>query len=112
MKVNIDLVIKNIVELLVKKYSPIKIILFGSYAYGIPDEESDIDLLIIKEADNKRRVDRFVEVKRIIFDSEIRVPVSPLVLTDDEVKERLEAGDDFIEEILKKGILLYERKNS
>jgi predicted nucleotidyltransferase len=102
-------IIKKIIDTLVEKYHPVKIILFGSYVYGIPDEDSDFDLLIIKDTDKKRRVDRFVEVKRLIFDPEIKIPVSPIVLTNDEVKERLNMGDDFLEEILTKGKVLYER---
>ena len=105
----VEAIIKEIVEILTEKYKPEKIILFGSYAYGNPTEDSDIDLLIIKETDKKRRVDRFVEVKRIIFNPKIRIPISPLVLTKEEIKERLEMGDDFIEEILTKGKVLYER---
>jgi len=105
----VEAIIKEIVEILTEKYKPEKIIFFGSYAYGNPTEDSDIDLLIIKETDKKRRVDRFVEVKRIIFNPKIRIPISPLVLTKEEIKERLEMGDDFIEEILTKGKVLYER---
>jgi predicted nucleotidyltransferase len=102
-------IIKKITDTLVEKYHPVKIILFGSYAYGIADEDSDLDLLIIKDTDKKRRIDRFVEVKRLIFDPENKIPVSPIVLTNDEVKERLNMGDDFLEEILTKGKVLYER---
>jgi predicted nucleotidyltransferase len=40
-------IIKKITDTLVEKYHPVKIILFGSYAYGIVDEDSDLDLLII-----------------------------------------------------------------
>jgi len=107
--VEVNSIIKKIIDTLVEKYHPVKIIIFGSYAYGIPDEDSDFDLLIIKDTDKKRRVDRFVEVKRLIFDPEIKITVSPIVLTNDEVKERLNMGDDFLEEILTKGKTLYER---
>ena len=56
--------ILEITEKIKKKYRPDKIILFGSYAYGEPDEDSDIDLFIIKNT-RKRRIYRFVEVKKI-----------------------------------------------
>lgn len=105
----IEDIIKEIVKVLAEKYQPEKVILFGSYAYGNQTEDSDIDLLIIKNTDKKRRVDRFVEVKQIIFNPEFNIPVSPLVLTVDEVKGRIESGDDFIEEILTKGKVLYEK---
>jgi len=107
--VEVNSIIKKIVDTLVEKYHPDKIVLFGSYAYGISDEDSDFDLLIIKDTDKKRRADRFVEVKSLIFNPEITIPVSPIVLTNDEVKERLNMGDDFLEEILTKGKVLYER---
>jgi predicted nucleotidyltransferase len=103
-----DEIIKEIVDILIKQYHPSKIILFGSYAYGKPTEDSDIDLLIIKETDKKRRIDRFVEVQSLIYNKEARIPVSPLVLTKEELEERLNMGDDFIEEIITKGKVLYE----
>ncbi len=92
MEVNYNSVIKRIAKPLEEGYSP-KIILFDFYTYGLPDESSDIDLLIVKKADNNRRIDRF--------------HISPLVLTGDETKERLQAGDDFI---LTKGKSLYKKK--
>jgi hypothetical protein len=67
-----------------------------------------LDLFILKNT-YERRVDRIVQVKRIIYDSRRRVPVSPLVYTPDELEERLRMGDDFIKEIMKKGVVLYER---
>ncbi|MBU7016225.1 MAG: nucleotidyltransferase domain-containing protein [Theionarchaea archaeon] len=74
---------------------PLRIILFGSYAYGNPTKESDIDLFILKKT-HERRADRLVQVKRIVYDSHSTMPVSPLVYTPDEMEERLRIGDDFI----------------
>ncbi|MCX5991580.1 MAG: nucleotidyltransferase domain-containing protein [Chloroflexi bacterium] len=68
--------ILDIVDQIKERYEPEKIILYGSYAYGKPTEDSDIDLLIVKETDS-RRVDRFVEVKRLIYDPKRRIPISP-----------------------------------
>ncbi len=45
----------------------------------------------------------------MIYDQGIKIPVSPLVLTKEEWQERLNLGDDFIEEITTKGKVLYER---
>ncbi len=103
-----DKLIERIVKILVEKYQPEKIILFGSYVRGTYTEDSDIDLLIIKDTDKKKR-ERFVEVKRLIYDPANEIPVSPLVLTKEEINKRLEIGDDFIEEILTEGIVLYEK---
>ena len=49
-KVNEEL-IQRVVNRLVAEYAPQQVILFGSYAYGMPDEDSDIDLLIVKETE-------------------------------------------------------------
>ena len=107
MNEKIKSILNEIVEILKKEYKPIKIILFGSYAYGNPMEDSDIDLLIIKET-KERRADRFVAVKRIIYDPNRKIPVSPLVYEPKELEERVRIGDDFILEILDKGIVIYE----
>lgn len=47
--INISSLTSKLVDRLKEKYQPEKIILYGSYAYGTPDEASDIDLLVIKE---------------------------------------------------------------
>ncbi|MBI4330009.1 MAG: nucleotidyltransferase domain-containing protein [Chloroflexi bacterium] len=100
--------ILQIVDRIRRGYQPEKIILYGSYAYGKPTPDSDIDLFIVKDTD-KRWVDRFVEVKRLIYEPGTRVPVSPIVYTPGEVEERVALGDDFVEEVLTKGEVLYAR---
>lgn len=100
--------ILKIVEQIKRGYEPERIILYGSYAYGKPTEDSDIDLFVVKETD-KRRVDRFVEVKRLIYEPGRRISVSPLVYTPKEVAERLALGDAFVEEVLTRGEVLYAR---
>lgn len=99
-------IITEILDRILKGYKPKKVILFGSYAYGEPTEDSDIDLLIIKNT-NKRPIDRWVEVKRLLRDITRTVPVAPLVYTEKEIKQRIAIKDFFIEEILEKGDVLY-----
>lgn len=110
MKKRIETLLKKIVETISEEYAPDKIILFGSYGYGTPTEESDIDLLIIRETD-KPFHKRWAEVCHII--SEIRkgkgIAFSPFVVTPQELQERLEIGDQFFEEIVNKGEVLYAR---
>jgi len=108
MNANIEIILNQIVEKLKINYNPIKIILFGSYAYGNASEDSDIDLFIVKST-TKRRVDRFLEVKRLIYNPNLKIPISPLVYTPLELENRIKIGDDFIEEILQKGVILYEK---
>lgn len=104
----IALLLSEIAERIVREYQPEKIILFGSYAYGRPDEESDIDLLIVKETEASP-FDRRVAVRRIV---DLRVPIAfaPIVVTPRELAERLEMGDSFFEEILQRGKILYARE--
>jgi len=99
-------IINEIVDRISEGYKPKKVILFGSYAYGEPTEDSDIDLLIIKNTD-KRPIDRWVEVKRILRDRSRMLPVSPLVYTEKEIEERIAMKDFFVEEIFEKGEVLY-----
>ncbi|MFH1564168.1 MAG: nucleotidyltransferase domain-containing protein [Nitrospirota bacterium] len=101
-------IINQITEEIKREYQPERIILFGSYAYGEPSSNSDLDLFIIKETDKERR-DRFVEVKRLVYDPKRNIVFSPLVYTPAEVEERLSLGDDFVNEILEKGEMLYVR---
>lgn len=54
--------IQAVVRRIVEGYAPDRIILFGSYAYGVPNEDSDLDLLVIKANDERRKVDRIVEI--------------------------------------------------
>jgi len=98
--------IEEILEKIITEYAPQKIILFGSYAYGYPDEESDVDLLIIKDTE-KRPIERWIELKRLLRDRNRITSVSPLVYTPKELEERLAIRDFFIQEILEKGEVLH-----
>ncbi len=99
-------VILEIVQRVVEGYGPKKVILFGSYAYGEPNEDSDVDLLIIKDTE-KRPIERWLEVKRLVRDRVRRLSVSPLVYTEKEIENRIAMRDFFVEEILERGELLY-----
>ncbi len=107
MQIKINPIIQKIVEKLIKEYNPIKIILFGSYTKGTVHRDSDIDLLIIKQTE-KRPVDRFVEVKKMLYNPSLKTPLSPIVLTPKELETRITLGDTFFKEIIEEGVILYE----
>ncbi len=94
------------VRRVVDAYRPEKIILFGSYAYGVPHKDSDIDLLIIKKT-SRPFIDRLAQVRKILTDPKRSVPLEPIVLTPEELNARLSIGDQFIEEIVTRGKVLY-----
>ena len=101
-KTELDKIVRRVVE----AYRPEKIILFGSYAYGQPSADSDLDMLIIKKT-SERFIDRWINVRQIVSDPKRSIPFEPLVLTPDELEEQLVIGDQFIEEILTRGQVLY-----
>lgn len=98
--------IQEIVRRLVAEYAPEKVILFGSYAYGNPDEDSDIDLLIIKDTP-ERFLDRMTTVRRLARGAHRSIPFEPVVFTPKEIEQRLKIGDQFIAEIIERGEVLY-----
>lgn len=108
MNKEVNTIIKNLVNTLVQKYHPEKIILFGSYAYGNPAKESDIDILIIKKTDLPF-LKRLFNVRRLVSSIRYGYPFEPLVLTPEELNERLNVGDDFFKEIVERGKVLYTR---
>lgn len=99
--------IKPLVSKIVNGYNPEKVYLFGSYAWGSPTVDSDIDLFVIKNTAEPQRKRRR-ELRKILFGSGI--PFDLFVYTPNEVKERLNMGDSFVDDIIKKGKILYERK--
>lgn len=99
-------VIEDMVRRLVQEYHPERVVLFGSYAYGTPNEDSDIDLLIIKDTP-ERLIKRLVAVRRILTDPKRTIALEPIVLTPQEVSRQLAKGDQFIAEIMEKGKVLY-----
>lgn len=99
-------IIIEMVEKIKREYQPERIILFGSYAYGTPDRDSDIDLLVIKDT-HERPIDRRVAVRRLVSDPKRIIPFEPIVMTPCEIQKRLEIGDQFLREIIEMGEVLY-----
>jgi predicted nucleotidyltransferase len=91
---------------IVEAFDPQRIILFGSYAYGHPAPDSDVDLLIIMES-NRRPAARASQISRLLRPRPF--PMDILVRTPEEIRHRLEIGDYFIREVLEQGKVLYER---
>lgn len=99
-------ILAEIVRRIVTKLDPEKIILFGSYAYGKPDHDSDVDLFVIQET-NQKYVDRCVAVSELIIPRPF--PLDIIVKTPQEVELDLLKNDYFIKEIIELGKVLYER---
>jgi predicted nucleotidyltransferase len=102
-------ILDEVVQRLIAGYQPERIILYGSYAYGTPDDDSDLDLLIIKATDASP-FERRVQVRRMLTQPKRRIPLSPLVLTPDELSQRLRIRDPFYMDIIRHGETLYVRE--
>ncbi|MBM4046023.1 MAG: nucleotidyltransferase domain-containing protein [Planctomycetes bacterium] len=97
--------LKAIGERLRRAYHAEKVILYGSCASGRATEDSDIDLLVIAPS-SERFFDRMATVLRLIRDLRRGLPVSPIVLSPEELAERQKRNDPFIREILDTGVAL------
>lgn len=96
----------EIVRRAVAEVQPEKIILFGSYAYGTPSNDSDVDLLVVMNTDASP-AERYLAVSRLLRPRPF--PLDILVKTPMEIAHALEKGDNFIQEIVTHGRVLYER---
>ena len=99
--------IKEITDKIVREYQPEKIILFGSWAWGTPHENSDVDMFIIKESE-KKRWEREYDLRMKLIGNKFP-PMDLLIYTPEEMERRIRIEDFFIQDILKNGKLVYAR---
>lgn len=95
-----------ITQRIVRQVHPKKIVLFGSHAYGRTHKWSDVDLLVVLDR-TMPRIKRYILVDEAVGDH--IYPLDILVRSSKEVQERIRLGDSFMEEILEKGRVLYEK---
>ncbi|MFB6225755.1 MAG: nucleotidyltransferase domain-containing protein [Candidatus Paceibacteria bacterium] len=98
--------IKSVVDQITAEFDPEKIFLFGSYAWGSPDEESDVDLIIVAKTDEPKEMAR--EIDGSIYPRPF--PMDVIVYTPDQFNKKEQQGSLFIENVLTEGQELYARK--
>ena len=96
--------IHSLAEQISLLFHPQKIILFGSYAYGTPRPESDVDLLVVMDTQLSELEQAVVICRAIPY----RFGLDLVVYTPQHLAQRLEWGDSFLREIMQNGIALYE----
>jgi len=96
--------IQNIVEQIIQKYKPSRIILFGSAGRGEYDKVNDLDFLIIKQDFPLYGIDRMRELDELIYRS---ITADMLVYRPDEFEERIKLGDPFVKTILREDQVIY-----
>jgi uncharacterized protein len=99
--------INKVVSRIVEYYQPQEVILFGSYAHGIANENSDLDLLLIKET-KEHPFDRAAGIRKALRD--LLLPMDILVYTPAEILRDKERKFTFIYQVLKSGKILYASK--
>ena len=97
-------VIQEIKERIVNAVHPEKIILFGSYAYGNPTKDSDLDLLVIMPSDEPMHK-RVLPIRKSLRD--FKIPKDIIVYTPQEVEKWKNVTNAFITSIMKKGKVIY-----
>jgi len=101
--------LREIVERIVAGYQPEEIILFGSFAWGEPDRDSDFDLFIVKD-DPRGVPERDAEVRHLLWEMDPYPMADLLTYTPGERDRRRDMGDPFVMKILAKGRRLYKRE--
>lgn len=99
-------VIIEIVDRIIKGYGPKKVILFGSYAYGKPTEDSDIDILVVTEG---RSNSEEIYKRRREFLKDFSIPVQLVCVSDEEFEETKDIIGGITYPASKYGEMLYEK---
>jgi predicted nucleotidyltransferase len=96
--------IRRVVERIVRDFDPHRVYLFGSYAYGRPHRDSDIDLLIIMPAKNTIN-----QGARIHYAADAPFALDVIVRTPRELARGLQDEDWFLREVVERGIVCHEK---
>jgi predicted nucleotidyltransferase len=99
-----------------KKLKPYKVILFGSYAKGTATENSDMDVLVVLDSNERsQNFDEFIErgkpVSAAIREFRKIMPMDLVVYTFAEFEYLRKEKDFFVEEIMENGKVLYEKQH-
>ena len=100
-------VIRQFARRVAEQFHPDKIVLFGSYAYGMPHADSDVDILVIMPTRNQ--LDQAVKIE---LACDPPFPLDIIVRTPRNVQWRLSEGESFLREITAKGKVLYEKNDA
>jgi len=98
--------LKTIIEIINNNFNTKKIILFGSFAYGEPTSESDIDLCIIMDLNNERKIQVMREIRNHLYEVVV-MPIDFIIYTEEEFAERTSNPTTLEYKIEKEGKVLY-----
>ncbi len=101
--------LKEIIRRILNVIDPLKIILFGSWAYGKPHKSSDLDILVVVKEENISRLKIASEIYGALCG--ILIPKDIVVVSPQIVEEWKEVPQAFITKIIRKGRVIYEKKD-
>ena len=96
--------IKDLTSQIAREFNPDRIILFGSYAYGSPRSDSDVDLLVVMAFSGNP----LSKAAEMISKVNPRFSVDLLVRRPQDIEFRLANDDCFMREVVERGRTLYE----
>ena len=99
--------IRRFARQVAERFHPEKIILFGSYAYGTPHTDSDVDILVVMPCRNQ-----LAQAVKISYSIDPPFPLDIIVRKPHNLQWRLEEGESFHTEIMTRGKVLYEKKHA
>jgi predicted nucleotidyltransferase len=110
---NIDVILEKLIISL-RTSDPYKIILFGSYANGIPDENSDIDIMVILDNEHvsktyEERLNKKIFIRGLLREINRKIPLDILVYSKGELDLIKKRGNCFIDEVERTGKIIYEK---
>lgn len=111
MKKSLQKQIEEIVTIIKANIDPVMIFLFGSFASGNPDAESDIDLLIIAPSKD-RPLERRLKLRKMLLEYDRRIGLDLLVYTPDEFEMLIDEPSSFIYSVVQQGLKIYDREAS
>ena len=95
------------IALRLRELKPAKVILFGSYAYGAPDKESDIDICIIKNVPTYSVRSYNLQARRLLRDLIFKYKIGFDIITVPETLIQKREDPFYREDILTKGKVIY-----
>ncbi|MBI4690065.1 MAG: nucleotidyltransferase domain-containing protein [Nitrospirae bacterium] len=104
---DIESYLKSIVERITNNFNPEKIILFGSYAYGHPTADSDIDIMVVMDTDMKP-YERAIPIRKTL--KYLGMPKDVIVRTPQEFERFKDIVGTIIYTAAHKGKVIYERR--
>ncbi len=97
--------IQNLADDIVRRFAPERVILFGSYAYGLPTADSDVDFLVVLPPFDEPSAKKSSQMRQAVHAG---FPLDVLAYSSDVLKKRLAMNDYFLREVVERGKTLYD----